>query len=166
MTLKRGDIVLCSTKWSPVSWAIRKIEHCHWSHVAWVWNDVVAIEALAGGVVLTLLKDFDFSDQRKCKVVRIKPGILADGQLDDALAMGMGYVGREYDWKSIFRLAWAWAMKLRRNPIHNDRHRLICSEVVAMPLWEVAGFRFRDDIPAENTVPKDIAISDRVEAPE
>lgn len=162
--LKPGDIILCSTKWSLVSWAIRKIEHCHWSHVAWVYNGYGAIEALADGVKFTPLEDFDFSDQRKYKAVRIKRDFLTDEQLVEALRTAMGYVGREYDWLAIFRLAWAWALKLRRSPIHNSRHRLICSEVIAMPLWQEARFRFRDEIPAENTAPKDIAISDKVEA--
>lgn len=163
--LRSGDIILCSTKWSLVSWAIRKIQHCHWSHVAWVYNDYGAIEALAGGVKFTPLEDFDFSDQRKYKVVRIKREFLTDEQLDGALKTAMGYVGYEYDWKSIFWLAWYWALKWRHSrPVPGDHHELFCSESIAMPLWWEARFRFRDEIPPENTAPKDIAISDKVRA--
>jgi len=164
MPLKPGDIILCSTKWSLVSWAIRGIEHCPYSHVAWVFNDAVAIEALAGGVTLTPLEKFDLKDQRKHKVVRIKPGLLTDQQLNEALKTAMGYVGRPYDWMSIFFLAGYWAMKWRHSEaIPNNRRALICSEVIAMALWRHAKFQFRDDVPAPNTAPKDIAVSDKVE---
>ena len=164
MTLKPGDIILCSTRYSLVSWAIRKIEHCHWSHVAWVVNDTMAIEALAGGVTWTPLYKFDLHDDRKCRVVRIKREFVCEQQLRKALFIAMGWSGRPYDWTCIFRLAWSWAMKLRhKQPVAGDRHRLICSELIAMPLWQSAAFSFRDEIPPENTAPKDIALSDRVE---
>jgi hypothetical protein len=115
-------------------------------------------------VVLTPLEKFDFADQRKCKAVRIKVEELPPQQLRSALLVAMGYVGRPYDWLTIFRLAWYWMLHLRHGEaIPNDRHALICSEVIAMPLWKEARFRFRDDIPPENTAPKDIAVSDRVE---
>jgi len=162
--LKPGDIILCSSKWSLISWLIRSTEHCKWSHVAWVYNGYGAIEALSGGVAFTPLEDFDLSDESRYKVVRLKPGFVTDQQLVESLKTAMGYVGRPYDWMSIFFLAWYWAMKWRHSaPIPNNRRALICSEVIAMPLWQHAKFLFRDEIPAPNTAPKDIAVSDKVE---
>lgn len=164
MTLQPGDIILKYTRWSLSAFFIRGIQHCRWSHAILVVNDTMTIEALGGGVTWTPLRNFDLDDKNRFKVVRLKKGFVNEGQLSEALKFAMSYVGREYDWTTIFRLAWAWAWKLRRAPIDNDRHRLICSEVVAMPLWRAAGFRFRAEIPAENTSPKDIAVSDKVEA--
>lgn len=163
MNLQPGDIILCSTRWSLVSWVIRKIEHCHWSHVAWVVNDTMAIEALAGGTTWTPLYKFPLHDTSRCKAVRIKAGRISPEQLREALIIAMRWSGRPYDWTCLFRLAWSWATKRRhKDPVSGDRRRLICSELIAMPLWKAAEFRFREDVPPENTAPKDIAVSEKV----
>jgi uncharacterized protein YycO len=162
--LRRGNIIVCHGQHSLVSWLIQKIERSRWSHVAWVIDGERAIEALGGGVTITPLRKFRWLSPGRYKVVRIKPEFVGEPALERAVARAEAQVGRPYDWLLIFKLAWAWATKRRHDdPQEGSRRAWICSELVAEPLWEDSGFLFRDDIPAANTAPKDIAISDKVE---
>jgi uncharacterized protein YycO len=162
--LKVGDILLCRRTGNLISRLISAIEHCPFSHVAWVVDADFAVEALGRGVSLTPLKDFDWGKHKHVRVVRIKPGLVTPGQMGGAVWAARSQVGKRYDWLLILKLAWAWAFKRRHaEPQEGSRRAWICSELIAEPLWANAKFRFRDDVVAENTAPKDIAISKKVD---
>lgn len=163
--LRRGDIILCSSPHSIISWLISKVEHCHWSHVAWVIDDNHAVEALAGGVKRTKLAKFPWEVPGRLAVVRIKADLVEARWLDLAVAKAESQIGRRYDWFGIIALAWAWATKRRHDtPVDGSSRAWWCSELIGEPMWQYCdGFRFRDEVVPENTSPKDIAISDKVE---
>lgn len=163
--LRRGDIILCSDPYSLISFLIRKVEKCHWSHTAWVVDDDHAVEALAGGVKRTRLSKKPWHIPGRLMVVRLKPGAVSPDGLNLAVAKAESLVGHPYDWLGIVRLAWAWATKRRHDtPVDGSRRAWWCSELIGEPLYSFCwGFTFRDEIPPENTAPKDIAISDKVE---
>jgi hypothetical protein len=132
--------------------------------VAWVVDDLRAIEALPQGVVYTPLRRFRLLDPNRCKVVRIKKSMLTPRELDRAVNLAASYVGRRYDYWLLVKLAWAWMWKRRHAvPQEGSKHRFICSELVSEPLWQVARFRFRQGVCSENTAPSDIDRSPHVE---
>lgn len=161
--LKRGDIILCHDPHSLISKLIAAVQKNRWSHVAWVVDDLRAIEALPHGVRYTPLSKFKLGNPDRCKVVRIKDTLLTPRELDRAVNVGQSMVGRHnYDYLLLFKLAWAWLWKRRHtDKLEGSRRKWICSEVIAEPLWQVARFKF-NDVPSENTSPKDIATSRRV----
>ena len=160
-----GDIICYYTKWSLISWLIRKIQHCRWSHVGWVYNETFILEALSGGVKFTLLDKLDLKDKDKYLVVRVKKEYITQEQMKDAVILaGATLTGSGYDWLQIFKLAWVWAWKMRHtSPADGNKHKIICSEEIAKMLYYRHKFQFRDDVVWQNTVPKDIAESRKVD---
>lgn len=159
-TPRRGDIILCYNKWSPISFLIRSIEKCPWSHVAWVVSDTEAIEALGKGVTRSPLSKFKNSanGNKKYMFVRIKPEYISPGQLDKAVSLAELDEGHKYEWVRIFRLLFAWALGLRHSaPISGPTKEEICSELIAENLYAVSGFVFRTDVPWQNAAPCDMS---------
>lgn len=161
--LRRGDILLCHNH-GVIPWLIQRIEHSPFGHVAWVYDERFAIEALSQGVVMSPLHSFRLNNPDRIRVVRIRPEFIRPQQLDAAVDLAAHkYVGEPYDWRLIAELGLYWACHWRHSrPIRGGDNALICSEVVARALHETCGFKFSADVPWQNIAPKDIAVSDRV----
>ncbi len=165
MELKRGDILLVHTPDSFICWLIRAVTGSYWNHVAWALGPDLVLEAQAGaGVRLVNSLHYKLDDRKFVKVVRIKKGIISDKQLTAALITAQKYRGSGYDWWLILQLGWLYLRgKIRTKPADDWHSAWICSELIAKPLWDCAGFRFNNGIPPENTVPRHIDESPFVE---
>lgn len=132
--------------------------------MAWIYDDKYVIEALSKGVVKTPLSKFNLKDTNKYLVVRIKSEYVDSRKMTRALSAAYTYIGDKYEFTRIFKLALYWMLKWRHSdPVLDEHHKEICSEVIAAPLHHYANFHFRDDIPYQNTTPKDIYLSNKAE---
>jgi hypothetical protein len=155
--IQRGDILLVHSRFSLAGWLIRKITKSYWNHVAWAVSRDTVIESLSSGVRLSPASKYRCDDPSRVKVLRIYPDHITAEHLDMALTLAATHLGDRYDYPKILRLLVLMAMGVRRTVELGDwPHRFICSELVAGPLDKVAKFRFVDDVPVENIVPKDI----------
>lgn len=154
---KRGDIILCYHKWSLISFLIRRIQKCRWSHVAWVVSGTEAIEALGGGVVRSPLAKFRNHGSKEYRLVRIKAEHISPEDLEKAVGLAERDLGHKYEWALIFRLLAAWALGTRHSAaIEGPSRQEICSQLIAENLWKACQFVFRKGIPWQNTAPCDL----------
>jgi len=162
--LTRGDIVLVHTPRSFICWLIRKVTDSHWNHVAWYIGDDRLVEAQGGeGVHYSPVSRYDLDDDLSTQAVRILPGIIHPVSMDAAIRIACQADGKRYDWKLILSLMWLYLTGSRKRKEARDWNcGWICSELIAMPLWKVCRFKFRNSVPPENTVPADIAESGKV----
>jgi len=157
--MMRGDILLIHSP-GIISHMIRVVTQSWWNHAAWLISPTELIEAEKRGVRKNPVSKYKIADRRKVKVLRIK-GIRPE-DLDQAVAIAEKMVGMKYDYCLFFDLLRLYVLNLRRHVTAKDwRHALICSELIAQPLYYVTGFRFRDDVPVRNIVPADLDFSER-----
>lgn len=155
--IKRGDIILVHTPNDLVCWLIRHITDSHWNHVAWALDWDLLIESQGGkGVHLAPVTEYDIRNPKLTKIKRIKPGLVTEPALAEALLLAQRAEGRPYDWKLILQLFWVYLFHSRKKKEAGDwDNAWICSELIAKPLWIAAGFRIRDSFPVDNIVPGD-----------
>ena len=163
MRPKRGQIFLWSGN-NPIAWGIQRFTRSRWSHCGWFISEDKILDS-----------DYGFSKKTwgvqirdagpylkylgRPKRLRIATLPLSPEETEKALQKALSHVGRTgYDYKLIFHLA-LHILRGRRcsDDVRDWKDAFVCSEIIAKPCFEAAGFRFIDgcyDIDA--TTPHDI----------
>ena len=156
--MKKGDVLLYSGR-GFLAHMIRVVTKSRWSHAAWVLAEGTLLESDwelfgAKGVQIEPVKTYP-SKRR----VLLRPN-LPDAVLEQAVDLALKKAGQKYDWGLFLSLLWNWFLCActfwRKKRGHNRKRAWICSELVATPLFQIAEFRFVDDVPVGNIVPEDL----------
>lgn len=159
MQPKRGQIFA----WKGDSYfakLIRRFTDSEWTHVGWFLDEKTVLESdwswtpSRRGVRYTPASEYlQYPDR-----IKIFDVPLPDDKIEEALKQAESMIGQPYDVTLIFSLAWAlwWGVKCSED-MRDDQRAFICSELIARPLFDVAGFRFLPECyDIEATTPSDI----------
>ncbi len=147
--MHRGDIFLYSGK-GLIPWLIKKVTKSKWSHVGWIFQDRVELDAESEGVEIEPF----FRDIDRCAFIRLK---VPQEQIEQCLQYAASKVGRKYDWKLFFGLFWRWLLGWdRKTDVPDWGKGYICSELVAKPVFMFCGIHFNQEVDSQNIVPEDI----------
>ena len=132
--IRKGDILLVSNRFDPISWIIKWFTHSKYSHAVWALNDTQILESRTSGIIISPIKKYMNKRIYKVKLLRLK-GIKRK-DIDKAMKIGLSYErGRGY-----FQFLWTLILigfrYARRRPI------MSCSGLIANCLSQV-GFYFK-----------------------
>lgn len=157
MSRRRGDIVLiCGSGF--VSHMVKVITKSEWSHAGWVISDEHGLESDWEIFGPKGVQTFKLADYEKIKHVYIRVKNVDSEKLEGALGLAFGKMGQRYDWSKFMGLFWSYLTGwFRKEPVRNQGHGWICSELVATPLYQAAGYLFTDEsVDYRNVTPGDI----------
>ncbi|RLC83499.1 MAG: hypothetical protein DRJ03_17010 [Chloroflexi bacterium] len=143
------------------------------THAGWMFDEDTVLEADWDGVKLSPLSKYDLK-----RVVFVSANAPPEC-VRKAFEIALSKLGRAYDYKLFFLLGIAFLFdrfirkpfsaifgifktSVRAQRIADWPSAYICSELVAKPLFEACGFRFKDNIDPQNITPKDIWESKKV----
>ena len=160
--IQRGDIFGFHDPHSWLAQAIEAVEGRHWTHIGWAISDTHILQMLGRGCTKTKMTDLSWKSG-ELKVVRVKPDLIRVGGVEAGVCWAERQKGRGYDYLLLAELLFGYLTHSRGwLPLTGLRRKYICSELVARPLWNLAGFRFQQSVLPENTTPADIMDSDKV----
>lgn len=179
--IQRADILLVHTKYSPISWLIRKFTKSYWNHVGLFiskddqWPKWV-IEALGDGVVgrpfeikyIKVMRDDDGnivevkqSKKYDIAIVRVKNITYEQRKQIATKAYQWALEERSYDYILLILGMILHLITYRkwRPAFMNAKYSFICSEVIATAYKKIANVDFGKDTAAGYITPADIGFS-------
>lgn len=151
---RRGNVFVWSGD-TVFSALVKAFTRSRWSHAGWFLSEDTVLEASPdGGVRVVDASKFLLRPDRLAILAVPLPGDV----VERALARAQGFEGRGYDYLLALWLAWSVVLGRRCcGEVREWRRAFVCSELVAQPLFEVAGFRFvPNSADVDSTTPGDI----------
>jgi uncharacterized protein YycO len=117
-----GDVIACrSTGFSPLSWLIRKRSASQVNHVASCVDYGILIEALGGGVKMTVAESLKMQWW-----IHLRPNTISDAQAEQIYVFLHEQLGKPYDWGAIAGFG-PWSSYDNEN---GNPSKWFCSELV------------------------------------
>jgi hypothetical protein len=151
--LNKGDILLVSYKWCPLSWIIQLFLGSKWNHTAWIVNEHTILEVKRYGVCVRLIRNYYNHWLYSIKIVRPKNLTQVEIELVECLLLDQKCTAPYSKLLISYLLI---AQQSKKQPL-----RPTCSGFIAHALAQV-GFHFNNK-PTHLITPKDIAMSDNIE---
>ncbi len=142
IVIQAGDVLLVHTRYSFISYLIRKITDSHWNHAALFVNEFHdVIEATSQGVVVNHIEAY-LNSNFELKLVRFKEEAFKDKEeynkaIKIATNRAYSLLGKEYDFFALVGLyvkytfrGLAKILRLDKLNIFQNRYKFFCSELV------------------------------------